>query len=52
MKIVKIILTCPRCGNNTWVKREDEEVMFECLACGEFSYPEDMCSKTEDLINK
>ena len=38
----KLMMTCPRCGNTTWLSREDG---FECTACGEFSYPEDMSSE-------
>lgn len=36
---MKIVAACPRCGNTTWTERDDG---FECLACGDFSYPEDM----------
>lgn len=42
---VKVIMTCPRCGNSTWIHRDDG---FECAACGEFSYPEDMSSKVDE----
>lgn len=38
----QIILTCPRCGDRNWFKKEDG---WECAACGEFAYPEDMCSE-------
>ena len=46
MEAVKIVLTCPNCGNSTWIERADEDCMcmFECLACGDLVYPEDMSS--------
>lgn len=42
---VKIVLTCPQCGNSTWIPQDDG---FECAACGAFSYTENMSSETED----
>lgn len=46
---VKILLTCPRCGDSNFIKRKDEDgIIFECAACGEKSYPEDMSSKVSD----
>ena len=36
---IKLVAACPECGNTTWIERDDG---FECLACEEFSYPEDM----------
>lgn len=52
MNTVKIVLTCPRCGNSTWFYRGGE---FECAACGEICETEDMSSrldKTErDLVS-
>lgn len=42
---MKIFLTCPNCGNGSWVRREES---FECLACGEVYDPEDMCATAED----
>lgn len=44
MNSLKINLTCPRCGNSNWIHREDG---FECAACGDFSYTEDMGSVVE-----
>lgn len=38
-KCVKLILTCPQCGNSTWIPWGDR---FKCAACQEFTYPEDM----------
>lgn len=38
-------LTCPECGNSRWIERDDG---WECAACGEFSYPEDMCTEVVD----
>lgn len=52
MKTVKIVLTCPNCGNSTWIEREDEDYMFECLSCGDLVYPEDMGSKMENHIKE
>lgn len=52
MEVVKIILTCPNCGNSTWLEREDENFMFECLACGDLVNTEDMCSKLENNYSK
>ena len=50
---LKIKMTCPRCGNSTWIRRDDG---FECAACEEFCYPEDMSSQVEenevDVIRK
>ena len=39
---IKLVASCSECGNTTWIRREDG---FECSACGEFSYPEDMDMK-------
>ena len=52
MEAVKIVLTCPNCGNSTWIERADEDYMFECLACGDLVYPEDMGSKMEKHIKE
>lgn len=41
-----IFLTCPRCGDRNWFKREDG---WECAACGELADPEDMCSEAVDV---
>lgn len=42
---VKIVLTCPECGNSTWLRREEGD--FECLSCGDRYNPEDMSSEVE-----
>lgn len=42
----RLYLTCPKCGNAGWLRRDDG---WECAACGEFSYPEDMCSEAEEI---
>lgn len=42
-----IILTCPNCGNSTWLDLDTGE--FECLSCGDICNTEDMCSKTEEI---
>ena len=53
MEMVKIVLTCPVCGNSTWLEREEtEDFMLECLACGEFANPEEMTAKTVVLKDK
>ncbi|MEE1502775.1 MAG: hypothetical protein UGF89_00835 [Acutalibacteraceae bacterium] len=39
---LKITLTCPNCGNSTWLKVEDG---FECLSCGDIYQTEEMCSE-------
>lgn len=41
-----IFLTCPRCGDRNWFKKEDG---WECAACGELADPEDMCSEAVDV---
>lgn len=43
---LKIKLTCPKCGNSTWIRQDDG---FACAGCGERSYPEDMSSNAEEL---
>ena len=50
MGSVKIILTCPICGNSKWVKNEDEEYVFQCLSCGSTVNPENMRSSAEEVI--
>jgi len=47
MNRLKIVLTCPNCGNSTWLRTNDKEVHFECLACGDHYNTEDMCSRAE-----
>lgn len=42
----KLHLSCPRCGNTGWIRKDDA---WECSACGELSYTEDMCSKAEEV---
>ncbi len=42
----KIVLTCPRCGDSNWLERNDQDGAFECAACGDFVFTEDMCAKT------
>ncbi len=48
---IKIYLTCPNCGDSNWIVRDDEEAegAFECAACGELAFPEDMCSEVNEL---
>ena len=51
MKTVKILLSCPSCGETNWYPVKDG---FECAACEEFAYTEDMCTcvATVDPITK
>ncbi len=41
---MKILLTCPECGNSEWLEEPDEDGAFECGACGDHVFPEDMGS--------
>lgn len=41
---MRILLTCPECGNSEWLEETDEDGAFECLSCGEHVFPEDMCA--------
>ena len=47
---VKILLTCPNCGNSNWIPRNDSEAegAFECAACGDLVFPEDMSSEVKE----
>ena len=47
MEKVKIVLTCPNCGNSNWIRLNAGE--FECLSCGDIYAPEDMCSEIKEL---
>ena len=40
----QIVCICPRCGNSTWYDK-DEDGAFECAACGELVFTEDMPCK-------
>ncbi len=42
----RLHLTCPRCGNTGWIRRDDG---WECAACGEFAYTEDMGTAAEEI---
>lgn len=46
---LNIRLTCPKCGNSGFTARDDG---FECLACGEFVYTEDMCAEVVTVPGK
>lgn len=46
MPELKIELTCPRCGNATWIR---QDVGFACAECGERSFPEAMCSRVREI---
>ena len=54
MGTVKILLTCPECGDTNWIVRPGEEAdgCFECAACGEIVAIEDMCSCTTDELQE
>lgn len=45
---VKIFLTCPNCGNGSWVRVEDG---FECAACGDVCETEEMSSIVTDICD-
>ena len=47
---MKIILSCPNCGDTNWIARDDEEAegAFECAACGDLVFTEDMCATTDE----
>lgn len=48
METLRILLTCPECGNSTWCRHEDEDATgFVCLACGEYCETEDMPAKVQ-----
>lgn len=50
MKTVKLYLTCPNCGNSTWLPTEGGS--YECLACGDTVDIEDMPASAEELQGK
>ena len=50
MGTVRIVHTCPICGNSKWVRLEDEDFVFQCVKCSSVAYPETMCSKAEATI--
>lgn len=47
MKTVKIILTCPNCGNSTWLEQEAGD--FRCLACDDVYAFGDMCQEIKPI---
>ena len=51
MNTVKLLLSCPECGNTNWIHRDDKDGAFECAACNEFVMPEDMMTKTSEENN-
>ena len=44
---MKIYLCCPECGDTNFIYRPDEAA-FECLACGDLSFTEDMGAVTSE----
>ena len=50
MGAVRIVHTCPVCGNSKWVRCEDEDFVFQCVKCSSIAYPENMCSKAEEIV--
>ena len=44
---MKILLSCPNCGDTNWI-RINEDGAYECGACGETAFPEDMCAIVDD----
>ena len=51
--MAKIYLTCPECGCNNWIVRDDEEAegAFECGACGDLVFTEDMGAEVEEDVS-
>ena len=49
MPTVKILMSCPNCGETNWYTKKNG---FECAACGEFYNTEDMCTTTKPIIEK
>ena len=49
MATVKILMSCPNCGETNWYTRKDG---FECASCGEFYDTDDMCSTTKPVKTK
>lgn len=41
MELLRILLTCPKCGGHNW---QPHEYGFRCYACDEVCTPEEMCS--------
>ena len=52
--MAKIYLTCPECGCSNWIVRDDEEAegAFECGACGELVFTEDMGAEVEEFYRE
>lgn len=44
----KLVLTCPNCGNSTWYLNQ-EDGSYECAACEEVCFTEDMSSNREEV---
>ncbi|MBO4542803.1 MAG: hypothetical protein J5725_06420 [Bacteroidales bacterium] len=44
---MRIYLCCPECGNTNWIFNKEEDA-FECGACGELCYTEDMGAVTSE----
>ena len=45
---LKIVLTCPECGNDSWKEDFNNEYgTFECSSCHNYFYPEEMCSSIQ-----
>lgn len=48
--LIKILLTCPECGNSTFLEKEDAdgETVFECSLCGTEAWIDAMSSVATD----
>ena len=48
-EIVKICLTCPDCGKNKFIRRDDlGNFCFECVNCTTLWDVEEMCATVEE----
>lgn len=47
MDTVRIVLTCPECGDTHWIRKEDGS--FDCLSCGASCTPESMSATVEPI---
>lgn len=47
-KCMNIYATCPSCGSKNWSRSDDGA--FECVTCGNVSYPEEMQLTADDTF--
>ena len=48
--LLKILLTCPNCGNATFFETKDEDgkTVFECSLCGDKAWIDEMTAEPTD----